>query len=228
MGWFDQTFGSQQIPRNAHNAHNAHGQAITPRLRASAIADRQVDELIGLVKGVLADGAVCPNEVRFLLQWMEANREAANMWPAKALYPRLAAAMADGHLDDDEEREVMSLLLATVGGIAAPSADAPNFTTTLPLCSPVPAVEFNGRVFCFTGRFHSGTRDWCEAQVVARGGRAVSSITRKLNYLVIGELGSRDWMHSTHGRKIEKAVSYRDDGVALRILSEQHWYEHIT
>lgn len=221
MGWFDQIFSGAR-------SQDQHGQPLVKAFRGSAVADRQVDELIGLVKGVLADGAVCPNEVRFLLQWMEANREAADMWPAKALYPRLAAAMADGHLDDDEEQEVMSLLLATVGGIAAPSADAPNFSSALPLCSPAPMIQFDGRVFCFTGKFNSGTRDWCSAQVEARGGRSVSGITRKLDYLVIGELGSRDWMHSSHGRKIEKAVSYRDEGASLRIINEQHWFEHLT
>jgi hypothetical protein len=40
---------------------------------------------------------------------------------------------------------------------------------------------------------------------------------------VIGTFGSTDWVHTAFGRKIEKAVSYRDAGVLLRIVGEDHW-----
>lgn len=55
-----------------------------------------------------------------------------------------------------------------------------------------------------------------------RGG-AIASVSKKLDYLVIGEIGSRDWIHSTHGRKIEKAVELRNGGARLAIVSERHW-----
>jgi len=32
------------------------------------------------------------------------------------------------------------------------------------------------------------------------------------SFLVIGAIGSRDWIHSTHGRKIEAAVKLREQG----------------
>jgi len=31
------------------------------------------------------------------------------------------------------------------------------------------------------------------------------------------------WIHENFGRKIEKAMKYRDEGVALAIVSEEHW-----
>lgn len=34
---------------------------------------------------------------------------------------------------------------------------------------------------------------------------------------------SRDGAHTTFGRKIEKAVSYREKGVPIAIVSEDHW-----
>lgn len=48
------------------------------------------------------------------------------------------------------------------------------------------------------------------------------NITRRTSYLVIGTFGSRDWVHTAFGRKIEKAVSYRE-AVPLRIVAEEHW-----
>jgi hypothetical protein len=62
---------------------------------------------------------------------------------------------------------------------------------------------------------------------MAKGGLPAPSITKKLNYLVIGSVGSRDWAHSTHGRKIEKAVSYRNGGAPLAIIGEEHWADSL-
>jgi hypothetical protein len=68
-----------------------------------------------------------------------------------------------------------------------------------------------------------------ELQSVAlRGGVPVSSISKKHHYLMIREIGSRDWMRSTHGRKIEKAMEYNGEGHSIAILSEQHWFEQLS
>lgn len=96
------------------------GQPLAQALRADASQERLVDELIGLVKGVLADGALCEGEVEFLYRWLETNREIASYWPANVIYPRIAAALADGHVDAQEEQELMGLLLSMVGGNTAP------------------------------------------------------------------------------------------------------------
>lgn len=221
MGWISEA--SSQLGRKL----DGQGQPLNRFYRSAAVEARQVDELIGLVKGVLADGIICQGEIEFLLKWLEANRSVRNEWPACALYPRIAAALADGHVDAEEEAELMSLLLATVGGIKLPAEGATSASTQLPLCDPPPDVMFDGMAFCFTGKFAAGTRSWCETQVSSRGGTALGSINKKLNFLVIGDIGSRDWLHSTHGTKIKKAIEYRDAGVPLHIISERHWFQFL-
>lgn len=149
-------------------------------------------------------------------------------WPAKAIYPRLASALADGHMDPAEESEIMDILLAAVGGNTALMYAESSDSSTLPFCKPSPIVSFVQRIFCFTGKFQSGTRLWCEDQIQLRGGIPTRTINKKLHYLVIGDIGSRDWLHSTHGTKIEKAMEYRDAGVALNIVGEEHWFDCIS
>lgn len=195
--------------------------------RHAAVADRQIDELIGIVKGVMADGVVTHGEVEFLLRWMEANRQAANLWPAKALYPRLAQVASKGSMNLHEEREMLDLLMKTVGGNTAPQDGFSSNSTKLPLTEPVEPLLFEGRAFCFTGTFHSGSRDWCHSQVIERQGRSIENITKKLHYLVIGDLGTETWAHSTHGRKIEKAIAYNTAGCRIAIVSEEYWYSHL-
>lgn len=206
---------------------NRDGQPLNKAFRSEAVVDRQIDELIGLIKGVMADGMVHQGEVEFLLNWMNTNREARDKWPAKVIYPRLVSAMADGVIDQDEEREIMDVLLATIGGNTAPMNGESSDSTTLPYTKPFPSVEFQDKVFCFTGKFACGSRQWCEDAIQKKGGSAISKITKKLDYLVIGEIGSRDWIHSTHGRKIEKAIEYIENGEDINIISEQYWYETI-
>ncbi len=195
--------------------------------RRTATADRQIDELIGIVKGVMADGMVTQGEVEFLLRWIETNRQAANLWPAKALYPRLAQVAAKGFMTLHEEGEMLDLLMKTVGGNTAPQAGFASNSSKLPLTEPAASLSFEGRAFCFTGAFHSGTRDWCHEQVTNRGGRSIGNITRKLDYLVVGDIGNEAWAHSTHGRKIEKAIEYNSAGCRIAIVSEEHWYSHL-
>ncbi|MBB5462910.1 BRCT domain-containing protein [Paraburkholderia sp. Cpub6] len=196
--------------------------------RSSAVSVRKIDELMGIIKGVLADGNVDQMEAEFLLDWMNCNRDAAELWPANVIYPRIQRALADGLLDSNEQKDLLGLLMSTVGGNTAQLRGETSNSTSLPVTMPAPVIEFSGRTFCFTGKFNSGTRDWCHGQVSLRGGVPADSITKKLHYLVIGEIGSRDWLHSTFGAKIQKAASYAADGAGLVIVTEQHWASHLT
>lgn len=218
MGWITTAFAGSKTARDDD------GQPVNRFYRAQAVEARQLDEMIGLIRGVLADGALRQEEVEFLLRWIESNRVVMDQWPASAIYPRIVAALADDVVDADEESELMQLLLSTVGDKSKPAVPSVHASTTLPLTEPVPAIVFPERSFCFTGKFNSGTRQWCEEQVQSRGGIAQPNVTHKLNYLVIGDVGSRDWLHSTFGNKIKKALEQREKGIETFVVSEQSWY----
>ena len=199
-----------------------HGQPVIRTFNAARLNERMIDELIGLCRGVLFDGAVSELEASALLRWMEANREISQQWPANILYRRISRMMADGLLDPEEQRELIEALIGLTG---APAADASvkSGSTALPLCAPLPIVNFPGKLFCFTGKFASGTRAQVQEAVIALGAAVKDSPTNKTNYLVIGSIGSADWIHSTHGRKIEKAVALRTDGKPIHIIAEEYW-----
>lgn len=78
-----------------------------------------------------------------------------------------------------------------------------------------------------TGTFAFGPRAPAHQAIEERGGLIDSSPTKKTRYLVIGELGSRDWINSNAGTKILKAVSLRDEGHPIAIVSEPHWARHV-
>lgn len=184
---------------------------------------RAIAELLGLAKGIIADGVVSSAEAAFLRDWVRANPDAVDTWPCSVVAERLQQIYADGVVDAAERSELADLLLDVTGG-GLDQVEGANPATNLPLNDPVPIIEFPGRLFVFTGRFLYGPRKTCEKCVREAGGDTSSRVTRKTSYLVIGDLGSRDWIHSSFGTKIEKAVEYRDGrSVPLAIVHEEDW-----
>lgn len=205
-----------------------HGQPLNRRYNAARLSDRSIDELIGLSRGVMADGVVTQDEAMFLSRWLDKNRHVQDQWPANILYQRVNEMLADGVLDPGEQRELLALLSEITGEGESLQYDTQSLSTQLPLTEPLPEIIVRGREFCLTGRFVHGTRRECEAEIVMRGGATKRSPTLSTNYLVIGHLGSTDWIHSTYGRKIEHAVELSKAGRPIALVSERYWVERIV
>ena len=92
-----------------------------------------------------------------------------------------------------------------------------------PYDNPEPQIQFENMAFCFTGGFEYGERTDCVEAIKKRGGKFIASLTTKVDYLVIGQHGSSEWIRSSFGRKIEKAVLRRRERGAPAIVSEAHW-----
>jgi len=176
----------------------------------------------------MADGVVATEEAAFLGRWLERNRHVRSEWPANVLYERIREMLSDKVLDEEEQRELLDLLSDITGEGESLQYDAPSLSSKLPLTAPPPTIEFEQSEFCLTGRFVFGTRRECEAAVRSRGGVTKSSPTLATRYLVIGHIGSTDWIHSTHGRKIERAIELESRGTGIALVAEEHWIKYVT
>ena len=204
---------------------NPDGQPLNRRYNDARLSDRAIDELIGLSRGVIADGVVTQAEAEFLARWLDRNRHIQGEWPANVLYSRVREMLADGLLDSDEQHELLGLLSDITGEGESLQYDAQSLSTQLPLTQPPPQIVVPGNEFCLTGRFVHGTRKECEGEIVSRGGVTKKKPRQSTDYLVIGYLGSTDWIHSTHGRKIEYALELSSNGSPIALVSEQYWVE---
>ena len=94
-----------------------------------------------------------------------------------------------------------------------------------PFDRPQPDVSFVKRTFMFTGKFIFGTRKQCQNAVLSRGGSAPDhkSVSRLIDFLVIGTEGSNAWRRGTYGNKIEAGIIARREYGTPAIISEQHW-----
>ncbi|MET3597070.1 NAD-dependent DNA ligase [Mesorhizobium shonense] len=190
------------------------------RVGGDRISSRQIDELIGLARGLAADGTINKAEVEFLQKWLAANAEISNQPIIRTLYRRVNEILDDGVLDSDEHSELLDTLNSfsnrdfELGEVLKP--------TTLPLCDPAPTLTFSGRQYCFTGTFNFGQRKHCERAIADRGG-AAGNLTQKTDVLVIGAYATESWKHSSFGDKIVKATAWRDQGLPISIVTESHW-----
>ena len=188
------------------------------------LSDRQIDELIGLAHGLTADGIINQQEAEYLQKWLVAHTEVRTSPITMNLLSRVNAMLADNHLDAEEAAE----LLETLKGLSGGDFELGEVlkSTSLPLDKPLPSVVFSGRHYCFTGTFAYGPRTSCEDAVSQLGG-ICGSLTKKTNYLVIGIYATGSWMHSSFGNKVEKAVTMKQEGVPIQIISEEHWRAHM-
>jgi NAD-dependent DNA ligase len=199
-----------------------HGQPFNLRFNRARRAERDLSEMLGLAKGVLADGVVTEAEAELLRNWALHHSDATEQWPVNILKERLDRIFADGCVTEPERQDLSALLAAIVGGTAGVIV-GDDAATELPLDRPPPTLVWQGSVFVFTGKFAFGPRRECERHVIDLGASCDETVTRRTTYLVIGTFGSRDWVHTPFGRKIEKAVQYRASGIRLAIVGEEHW-----
>ncbi|BEQ15041.1 BRCT domain-containing protein [Desulfoferula mesophila] len=205
---------------------DAHGQPLIRAYNCKQHHDRTLDELLGLAKGMAADGCINQLEAEFLQKWLIKNNDLNATWPINVINNRVNQMLCDGVLDGNEQKELLELLCSFTGQIPV-ERELENMSCTLPLDSPPPALQFQGRAYCFTGKFVSGTRNDCQTAVLQLGGAVKNTVSKKTDYLVIGVIGSRDWVHTSYGRKIERAMELRDEGHGLAIVSEDHWAQHV-
>ncbi len=195
-------------------------EAFYNRVSGDRIASRQIDELIGLARGVCADGVINQAEVEFLEKWLAANLHLSDQPLVKTLFERVRSVLADGVVSKEEQSELFECL-ASLGTCDFELGEVLT-ASSLPLCNPAPTLQFVGRRFTFTGTFNYGQRSACERVVSERGAEA-GSLTKQTDYLVIGLYATESWKHSSVGNKIIKACEMRDAGVPIAIVSEKHW-----
>lgn len=194
------------------------------RLGDDRITSRQIDELVGLARGIAADGDLGQAEVEFLQKWLAANMAVSQQPLIRTLYQRINDVLEDGVLDAEEK----AILLETLNSFSNRDFELGEVlkSSTLPLCDPAPSLSFDGTIYCFTGTFIYGQRKHCEQAVIERGG-GCGGLSRKTQVLVIGAYATESWKHSSFGNKILQASEWRDEGRPIAIVSEHHWTQYL-
>ncbi|RWT41910.1 BRCT domain-containing protein [Aeromonas caviae] len=183
--------------------------------------DALVNMLLGFLQGISADNNIAEQEVIALSSLLLKHRDLLASWPGSLLFNRLNDILADGEITEDEREDLLELVKQISGQRFTESGLATGMATEF--FADGELMSINGKTVCFTGKFLSDTRHNLELQAKTLGASTVKGITTHLDVLIIGSLASRDWMFTSHGRKIEAAIKAKDKGQDIQIINEEDW-----
>ena len=204
---------------------DAHGQPLRLfKAREENNVAKAIDQLTGICAGILAAGIVSPKEAEFFASWVQKYAPLEPVWPFTDVLKRVETIFADGRATEEECEELRGVMEALCG-YTSQADPTETYATNLPLNDPLPEpLVLQDRLCNITGKFAFGTRKKVIEAIELAGGKALDAPpTRESNYLIIGLFASRDWAHTSHGRKIERAVELRESGSGIAIISEEHW-----
>lgn len=187
----------------------------------SVTADMQ--SLHAMLGGVAADGVISESELRGLSTWLSEHQHLARCWPFDEVCSLVSVVLTDGRIDQEEHRMLMRFFgeftaLLDDRTVSNPFVD--DGITVAGLCAVCPEISFQESVFCFTGASQRHTRAEFADMISRQGGEFVNSVSKKVDYLIIGADGNPCWAFACYGRKVERAVELRREGSRLLIIHE--------
>lgn len=186
--------------------------------------NKAIEHLLGLIEGMMADNHLHDKEVQLLVTWLSANPEATSTWPASMIGKKVQEVLADGVISEAERAHLLSVLAELIANDFHDTGSASAEIATLPINDAV-TVDLRNAGVCMTGEFIYGTRAACERLTLRAGGMPMDNVSKKVDILVIGTRTSPNWVHTSFGRKIQRAAELQNEGHPIEIISERRWLE---
>lgn len=186
-----------------------------------------IDQLLGIVSGLVADDDLHDLEIEFLKVWLSEHQDVARVWPGSAIGRAVDTVLADGHVSEEERAYLLTTLKDLASADFAVTDAAGAGRIAIPTDDTI-KLSLQDSVVCLAGEFLHGTRAACERLLEQAGAWPVRAVSRNVHYLVVGTKVSSDWLNTPYGRDIQDAVALQQAGHGIAIVSERRWIESIA
>lgn len=180
--------------------------------------------LHGICHGILADGVIDDKEVRDLEKWLEENTHLSTYYPYDEIRSLILSIVSDGKIENEEKLVLKAYLNQFVNlenkEIEEQINRETNDINISGHCTSDPEIELDGKIFCITGVLKSGNRASLEKRISDLGGIPTKRLTKKTDYLIVGDNGNQAWAFACYGRKVEKALDLRKNGHKISLIHE--------
>lgn len=186
--------------------------------------------LQGICYGILADGVINDKEIFELNDWLNKHSHLSSYFPYDELKEILRKIVQDNRIDDDE-RVILKAYFYQFVKLREESNhckirdEIMNIPITM-LYSFNPMIEFNEKVFCLTGKFKGGKQEDLIKNIDGRGGLCSNGVSKKVDYLIVGDNGNEAWAYACYGRKVEQAINLRKTGHNILIVNEFELWQY--
>lgn len=125
----------------------------------------KIDEMLGFVTGIAADGVLNDDEIRAVSTWLQKTAAIYDVWPATIIGNRLALILEDGIITDEERADLLQLIKRVTGR----EPEVSHEISTEVWEDKIDSLKLDGATFCLTGDFVSGDRDSVEMMLKCLG-----------------------------------------------------------
>jgi NAD-dependent DNA ligase len=180
--------------------------------------------LQGICHGILADGIITDKEIYDLQNWLNENEHLNTYYPYDEIRSLIISVLSDNIIDEEERTILMAYFNQFVtiqdSDVKQTIKDKTVDVNISGLCTSEPDVNFEGKTFCITGVLQRGNRENLQRDIIKLGGIPTDTISKKTDYLIVGDNGNPAWAFSCYGRKVEKAINLRKDGHTIMLIHE--------
>lgn len=193
-----------------------------------------LQELSGILHGILSDNVVNTEEITELKKWLQENDYLENTFPYAEVYSVVHKVLEDNMVDHEEEKMLKVFFSEFVDQRNSINIDTPalaELKATIKIsgiCSLAPEIDFKEKTFCFTGASSKATRSEIAHKVLSSGGLFTDSLNKKVDYLIIGNEGNPCWAFTCYGRKVEKAMVMRREGHKIILVNEIDFWDALV
>lgn len=194
---------------------------------------RGLQQLEGFIHGVLADNTIDDIEIKRLKDWINCHDFLTGYYPYDEISSLLTSILSDKIITDDERNILKVYFSEFIDSNSSIKIDfdeienLKNDYTVEGICSVCPEIYFENKSFCFTGASTKATRKDFENLILSLDGTFSKSVTKKTDYLIIGDNGNTCWAYSCYGRKVEQAINLRKSGSKIMIIHENDFWDAV-
>lgn len=189
--------------------------------------------LSGLVHGIMADRELSDAEIFSLKEWLEESDFLAGLYPYDEVYSLIVSILADGLITEDERKTLAAFFGNLIDFNYSRNLNEADYIalkkqySVSGICALCPEILFPGRSFVLTGESARAERADLIKTITELGGTVKSSVSKKTDYLVVGNAGNPCWAFSCYGRKIEDAIQLRKQGAKVVIVNENDFWDAV-
>ena len=183
-----------------------------------------LQQLQGIFHGILSDGELNDTEIFKLHEWLSENEHLSSYYPYDEIRSLVLSIVSDKKIDQEERILLMAFIKQFVelsNSNIKNSIDSITEDVSISgICAVDPEIIFENKTFCVTGILSRGTRTELQNAIKNKGGIPVNSISKKTDYLIIGDTSNACWSYACYGRKVEKALDLRKLGHTVVLVHE--------
>ncbi|MBO8136758.1 MAG: BRCT domain-containing protein [Desulfotomaculum sp.] len=197
------------------------------------VITNDIQKLHGILHGILADNIITQEEIVGLRDWINENNHLIGSYPYDEINSVITTVLADGVLDEEEKKLLKTLFAEFVDLNVSSTIDKIEISKLKEqiningICATCPEIFIQGRVFCFTGKSSKTKRSVIKDTIESAGGIFKNTVSKQVDYLVVGDNGNPCWAFACYGRKVEEAIKLRKNGHHIMIVHENDFWDSL-